>query len=538
MIKKIEIIFFYMRYSYRFLMNLSADHQTSKAGNPKEEKSNPMYFIENTSCTTGAKIVLPRSFTVSTCDLDSKGKKIDPFRTYEVATKSGRTRAYSDLTTALRVSGQNMVQCPEGSGWLIPVGDIWRVQAHLKHHLPEKFAALLKESGQPKFLPSIYVYPEGFFLNRRYISPHCPDKSFETKRELDNALKKANPPSTKEMHLEEMCPHGKKCHGLNGACPKNHGMSLCNHEKNSKERCGNPFCRYDHWAGKVEHSVCKRIQHLEGEEKKAGKAEEVAKEETTDLTSPGAFDSLKSDSSGESDDEDDESAIKVAESVLQDDDDDSVSSASASSVSSKFSDVSGFKKVGGRRSRSREEKLKVLKDQLATLRKEKASRKKKKHSEKSSPKAIETPPLPGSSGEAVPIPDWKAKCAVSRAKSEEALRLAREKAEIEEAMRLAKEKAEAAIKARNEALLEKAREEAARQTEEQMKSDSLGMHPVATEEADSSITEEKEAGSSVTEEEVDLSKMTSKERKKYRKALKQKEKESRRVSLEFLGLEF
>jgi hypothetical protein len=454
-------------------MSSTALHQTSK-GKPTKEESTPIYFYEdqsgNTSCTMGEKIVLPSNVMVTQNTHDAKGKKLKKsWESFNVKGKDGAIRSFSSLDRALKFSGFKMVPCPQVEGWMVPEGDVFRLQAHLRHHSSDTFAALLKESGMPKFFKKLYVYPDGYSLEPRFISPHCAGRSFGTKKDLDDALKRANPRPTSEFFREKTCPHGQDCRGKNGACPFNHGMPICKWEKNENQRCGNPFCKFDHYAGKAEHTICKRIAHEEGK-LTSGKLEKVS-DESPDLNTPGAFDSLKFDSSGESDNEDDESAIKVAESVLVDDDNESVSSVSSASasVSTKssvsVSDDVGFTKARGRKSKSQEKKVQVLRDQLETLRKEKASRKKKKPSEKSSPKAIKTPPLPGASGDAIPLPNWKAKCAKSRADDAEKARIAKEKQEEED--RLAKEEEEKIrlAKEKEELLLEKARIAAAKQTE-------------------------------------------------------------------------
>ena len=229
----------------------------------QESKKKPLYPVYFKHTQDG-NTVLPNNVIFKTITVDARGKKLKkPLEIFNVMLE-GRELSFPSLSEALEVSGYKMVQCPHVEGWTVPQGDVFRLQAHLRYHDPETFAALLEESKMPKFFKNLYVYPDGYYLERRFISSHLPEKSFATKDELDRELKRVNPRDRSEFHLEKSCPHGQDCRGIGGSCFYNHtGAQLCRHEKDSTNRCGKNSCGYNHWSGRARFVVGKRIAIIE-----------------------------------------------------------------------------------------------------------------------------------------------------------------------------------------------------------------------------------------------------------------------------------
>merc|ERR1712166_809350 len=128
--------------------------------------------------------------------------------------EKGRVFECATLEQAISRLGVNMVLCPEKTGILVPEGDIKILNKHLKENLPTLYKKLQKEKNVSGDIASIYIYPDGYFTSRRFISKdHCPNESFATKEELIKKLKRVNPSAPSQMHKQKECPHGKECHG-------------------------------------------------------------------------------------------------------------------------------------------------------------------------------------------------------------------------------------------------------------------------------------------------------------------------------------
>merc|ERR1711871_409310 len=230
--------------------------------------------------------------------------------------------------------------------------------------------------------------------------------------ELDRELKRINPRKPSNFHMENMCKHGSSCHGKNGSCPLNHpGVPMCRYEKDHEHRCKSHSCRYNHWKGRAEFVLGKRIAFQE--KKLAEETDSTDSKKPEDSFTKNAFDVFR-----DSDDETSKSvAVSVAEKVISQADED---------VSSVSSDGSGksFQKVAYKRSKklSREEYLERLKDQKKALLNSKKALKK---SSKKSSKKSDTPPSSGSKEfpvlsqkEGAKDKPWHEKIADTKAKKE------------------------------------------------------------------------------------------------------------------------
>ena len=97
-------------------------------------------------------------------------------------------RGFPTKREAYEYAGVNMTKCPI-DGRDIPFGfsQIRVLINYLKNKHPGEFERLKRQSKG--HIRNIYVYPDCYSVNRRFIHNKFPGVSFETKSELDNCLK-------------------------------------------------------------------------------------------------------------------------------------------------------------------------------------------------------------------------------------------------------------------------------------------------------------------------------------------------------------
>ena len=472
---------------------------------------------------TTVKVVRPSSIFHKREFYDSKGKKLKEPQDYFTVKKSrGNILAFASLGDAIKHSGVKMVPCPAGTEVLVPEGDVRHLNKHLETNLRSRFEEMKKEAGFSKFLPYIYVYPDGYFIRPRKISPHCPSKSFSSKAELDRELKRVNPSSPTEFHMEEMCQHGSSCRGKDGSCPLNHpGVPICRYEKDHTHRCKGHSCRYNHWKGRVPFVLNKRIAFQE---------KKIAAEESSKKSDDSSVDNIYDAFMDDSDDED--SAKSIAVSIAED----AISEVNDEETVSTEDSGAGFQKISSKKARklTSKEYLEKLKTQKKVYQdSKKAFKKKSKRSTAAAPsKGKKDFPEFAKMG-ASKDKSWSEKIAETNAKKEAALAAVRLKAVkvlqnfyliIQAKDYVAKKKALLAkqreIKeARIQKKLEQARKQAAEQLEKEVLSEMFAeMAVVNTSDTD--------------ESDVQLSK---KEKKRLRKEKKIAEKSKSRVDPSLLG---
>ena len=165
--------------------------------------------------------------------------------------KKPGTNAWRGFTVQQKEDAYNhaevsMTTCPI-DGRPVPLG-VTQVQTlvnYLRNIHRGEFERLVREAGG--HIRTLYVYPDCYSVTRRFINHRFPDMSFETKSQLDMALKTGTP-----LFPETDCHHGEKCRGIKGGCGFNHpGAGWCNWEKSPTKRCYNKFCGKNHGRGRM-----------------------------------------------------------------------------------------------------------------------------------------------------------------------------------------------------------------------------------------------------------------------------------------------
>ena len=102
-------------------------------------------------------------------------------------------RAFVTFNEALQFADTKFLTCPH-SGISVPYGkeNTGVLCKYLKSEFPEVFESLKKSSRRNR-IDSIYIYPDCYSVNRRFINYKFPGKSFSSKSELDIALKNGFP---------------------------------------------------------------------------------------------------------------------------------------------------------------------------------------------------------------------------------------------------------------------------------------------------------------------------------------------------------
>ncbi len=158
------------------------------------------------------------------------------------------------------------IDCPiNKSKFKVWTGDIISLNLYLKNFCKETYESLQKSENQTGDLTHIFVYGDCYSTRRRFKSDvHLPGKSFSTKKELDDELKKVNPINP---NLEESCPKGLDCLVCSRVpCGYNHvGISLCRYEKSPTLRCTDRNCRFNHFEGRRNWIIDQKISDLEKE---------------------------------------------------------------------------------------------------------------------------------------------------------------------------------------------------------------------------------------------------------------------------------
>ena len=191
--------------------------------------------------------------------------------------KKPGTNAWRGFTVQQKEDAYNhaevsMTTCPI-DGRPVPIG-VTQVQTLvnylMKCHQGE-FERLAREAGG--HIRTLYVYPDCYSVTRRFINHRFPDMSFETKSQLDMALKTGTP-----LFPETDCHHGEKCRGIKGGCGFNHpGAGWCDWEKSPTKRCYNKFCGKNHGRGRMKF-ITRLNNSSSGEE---GKSKVVKKKPQT-----------------------------------------------------------------------------------------------------------------------------------------------------------------------------------------------------------------------------------------------------------------
>ena len=164
------------------------------------------------------------------------------------------------------------IDCPiNKSKFKVWTGDIISLNLYLKNFCKETYESLQKSENQTGDLTHIFVYGDCYSTRRRFKSDvHLPGKSFSTKKELDDELKKVNPINP---NLEESCPKGLDCLVCSRVpCGYNHvGISLCRYEKSPILRCTDRNCRFNHFEGRRNWIIDQKISYLNLQKEKACK---------------------------------------------------------------------------------------------------------------------------------------------------------------------------------------------------------------------------------------------------------------------------
>jgi hypothetical protein len=145
----------------------------------------------------------------------------------------------------------SLTTCPI-DGRSIPYGvdQIQTLVNYLRIEHSGEFERLKRNSSGGK-ITELYVYPDCYSTTRRFINHRFTGISFETKEELDLALKNGY-----QMFPEFDCRFGNACHGIAGGCDYNHpGVGWCMHEKGPKSRCHSKFCKFNHGRGRVKFAI-------------------------------------------------------------------------------------------------------------------------------------------------------------------------------------------------------------------------------------------------------------------------------------------
>ena len=102
-------------------------------------------------------------------------------------------RAFVTYNEALKFAETKFLTCPH-SGINVPYGkeNTGVLCKYLKLEFPEVFESLKKSSRRNR-IDSIYIYPDCYSVNRRFINYKFPGRSFSSKSELDIALKNGFP---------------------------------------------------------------------------------------------------------------------------------------------------------------------------------------------------------------------------------------------------------------------------------------------------------------------------------------------------------
>jgi len=271
------------------------------------------------SCITEVKKKSPKART------SPKGKKTS---TTYILTNSREDRklesACGSLEDAIEAAQKEkltkMVRCPLDSKYMVPEGDIKSLNWHLKNHFSETYQQLLLEAGAKNWLKNIFVYPDCYSIKPRFISKkQFPDKSFEDRDELMQALKKRDGKPTFRNRLEETCNYEKKCTKfLNGSCSKNHygaapgEKGFCKHEQGQTSRCYNSQCRYDHFEGQRIYALTGRLRYLKKQLKKLDEDSSSSKDSEAPVASP-IEDANQYDHLTDEDSDEDEGSVKESE---------------------------------------------------------------------------------------------------------------------------------------------------------------------------------------------------------------------------------
>lgn len=211
-------------------------------------------------------------------------------------------RGFPTKIEAYEYAGVNMTKCPI-DGRDIPFGlsQIRVLINYLKNKHPGEFERLKRQSKG--HIRNIYVYPDCYSVNRRFIHNKFPGVSFETKSELDNCLKFGS-----SLHPEIECRNGDNCHGFSsGACGYNHpSASWCNFEKSHTKRCKNGQCKFDHGRGRMKFIV-----------NNFSESEPTTPKKKVQVKIPNAPKKLNNSFEALLDDSDDESCVKKLEPILE-----------------------------------------------------------------------------------------------------------------------------------------------------------------------------------------------------------------------------
>ena len=200
----------------------------------------------------------------------------------------------------------SMSKCPI-DGRPVPIG-VEQVQTlvnYLRNIHPGEFQRLVREAEGR--IRTLYVYPDCYSVSRRFINHRFPDISFETKSQLDMALKTGTP-----LFPETDCHHGNKCRGLKGGCGFNHpDAGWCEWEKSSTKRCHSKFCAKNHGRGRMKFIT----NSSSGGEKSPKSKDEHVKSESKPMSS-NPFQALIDEEQVEVKDGEEEPLIDTARKVV------------------------------------------------------------------------------------------------------------------------------------------------------------------------------------------------------------------------------